>query len=62
MPDANGRNRIKNMLWAAFFAGVFAGGLIGLGAMCLCVVSGDESRREEMREAELQSEIRNKET
>ena len=39
------------MAWAAFFVGVFFGGFIGLGAMCLCVVSGDESRREELRAA-----------
>ena len=38
------------MIWAAFFAGMFMGGLLGLSVMCLCVVSGDESRREEMME------------
>ena len=37
------------MIWAAFFAGMFFGGFIGLGAMCLFVVSSDESRREELR-------------
>ena len=39
------------MIWAAFFAGMMVGGFVGLAAMCLCVVSGDESRREEWREA-----------
>ena len=39
------------MIWAAFIGGMLFGGFIGLGAMCLCVISGDESRREEMREA-----------
>ena len=39
------------MIWTAFFAGLFFGGFIGLGAMCLFVVSGDESRREELRAA-----------
>ncbi len=39
------------MIWAAFFVGMFLGGFIGLGAMCLFVVSGDESRREELRAA-----------
>ena len=39
------------MIWAAFIGGMLFGGFIGLGAMCLCVVSGDESRREELREA-----------
>lgn len=38
------------MIWAAFFAGLFVGGLIGLGTMCLFVVSGDASRCEKCRE------------
>jgi len=38
------------MIWAAFFIGLFVGGFVGLGVMCLCVVSGDESRREELME------------
>ena len=36
------------MIFAAFIIGMFVGGFIGLGAMCLCVISGDESRREEL--------------
>ena len=44
------------MIWTAFFAGLFFGGFIGLGAMCLFVVSGDESRREELRAAEANAE------
>ena len=39
------------MIWAAFFVGLVIGGCFGLGVMCLLVVSGDESRREEWREA-----------
>ena len=38
------------MTWVAFFAGLFLGGMVGLFTMCLCVISGDESRREELRE------------
>ena len=38
------------MIYAAFFVGLFVGGFVGLGTMCLLVVSGDESRREELRE------------
>ena len=38
------------MIWAAFFVGLFFGGFIGLGTMCLFVVSGNESRCEECRE------------
>ena len=40
------------MIWAAFFVGLVIGGCVGLGVMCLLVVSGDESRREEWREAQ----------
>lgn len=39
------------MIYAAFFVGLFVGGFVGLGTMCLFVISGDESRREELREA-----------
>jgi len=39
------------MILAALIGGMLFGGFVGLGAMCLCVVSGDESRHEEMREA-----------
>ena len=44
------------MIYAAFFIGLFVGGFVGLGAMCLCVVSGDESRREELRAAKANTE------
>ncbi len=47
------------MTWAAFFVGMFVGGFIGLGAMCLCVVSGDESRREELRTEKADTEQKN---
>ena len=40
------------MNWLFFAIGVFAGGMIGVFVMCLCVVSGQESRREEQREHE----------
>ncbi len=36
------------MVWTAFFVGLFVGGFVSFGAMCLCVISGDESRREEL--------------
>ena len=39
------------MIWAAFIGGMMVGGFIGIVVMCLCVISGDESRREEWREA-----------
>ena len=39
------------MIYAAFFVGLFVGGFVGLGTMCLLVISGDESRMEELREA-----------
>ena len=44
------------MIYAAFFIGLFVGGFVGLGAMCLCVVSGDESRREELIAAKANAE------
>ena len=34
----------------AFIIGTMVGGVIGVVTMCLCVVSGEESRREEQRE------------
>ena len=40
------------MIWAAFFVGLVIGGCFGIGVMCLRVGSGDESRREEWREAQ----------
>ncbi len=38
------------MGWVLFFTGLFLGSLAGVAAMCLCAVSGMESRREEERE------------
>ena len=35
------------MIFAAFIIGMYVGGFVGLEAMCLCVISEDESRREE---------------
>ena len=35
------------MNWVFFGIGMLAGGLAGVVTMCLCVVSGQESRREE---------------
>ena len=37
------------MTWLAFFVGMVVGGTIGVIAMCLCIVSGEESRREEQK-------------
>ncbi len=34
-----------NLLW--FFGGMLLGGILGVFVMCLCVVSGEASRREE---------------
>ncbi len=36
--------RRKNM--AGFFIGLFVGGFIGLTCMCIFIISGEESRRE----------------
>ncbi len=36
--------------WIAFVLGLMIGGVVGVFTMCLCVVSGRESRREERRE------------
>lgn len=30
-----------------FVLGCFVGGIVGVGVMCLCVISGQESRMEE---------------
>ncbi len=38
------------MNWLFFLLGMMAGGFVGVVAMCLCIVSGRESRREEQRE------------
>ena len=38
------------MNWLFFGIGVFVGGIIGVTAMCVFFVSGEESRREERRE------------
>jgi hypothetical protein len=38
------------MSWIMFGIGVMVGGMVGVVTMCLCVVSGRESRREEQRE------------
>ena len=35
--------------WVSFLLGVIVGGMLGVTVMCICVVSGEESRREEMR-------------
>ena len=32
------------MIFAAFIIGMFVGGFVGLGAMCLCVISGGGAR------------------
>ena len=56
LPDWKERDKVT---WAAFFVGMFVGGFIGLGAMCLCVVSGDESRREELRTEKADTEQKN---
>ena len=38
------------MEWILFFAGMLVGGLVGVFLMCLCVLAGEESRREERRD------------
>ncbi len=38
------------MNWLFFLLGMMAGGVVGVVAMCLCIVSGRESRREEQME------------
>lgn len=40
------------MNWLFFWAGLMIGGMAGVVTMCLCVVSGSESRREERMEKE----------
>ena len=35
------------MNWLFFGIGLMVGGMAGVVTMCLCVVSGEESRREE---------------
>ena len=35
------------MSWLFFGAGLMIGGMAGVVTMCLCVISGEESRREE---------------
>ncbi len=38
------------MNWLFFLLGMMAGGAVGVVTMCLCVVSGRESRYEEQEE------------
>ena len=38
------------MEWILFFAGMLVGGLVGVFLMCLCVLAGEETRREEHRD------------
>ncbi len=38
------------MNWLFFLLGMMAGGVVGVMAMCLCIISGQESWREEQRE------------
>ena len=38
------------MEWILFFAGMLVGGLVGVFLMCLCVLVGEEARREERRD------------
>ena len=38
------------MAWVTFFIGLMIGGVLGTVILCLCIVSGEESRREEARE------------
>ena len=35
------------MNWLFFGLGTMVGGVVGVITMCLCIVSGEESRREE---------------
>ena len=41
------------MNWVSFGIGLFLGGMLGVFIMCLCFVSGEESRREEQMEQQL---------
>ena len=41
------------MNWLSFGIGLFLGGMLGVFVMCLCVVSGEASRREEQLEQQL---------
>ena len=38
------------MEWILFFAGMLVGGGLGVFLMCLCVLAGEETRREEHRD------------
>ena len=40
------------MNWLFLGIGMMIGGMAGVVTMCLCVVSGEESRREERMESE----------
>ena len=40
------------MNWVFFGIGMMLGGMVGVVTMCLCIVSGEESRREESLEIE----------
>ena len=44
------------MNWLFFGIGMLVGGTVGVVTMCLCVVSGEESRREERLESKMKKE------
>ena len=41
--------RIGIMHWLSFIGGIFVGAALGVFAMCLCAVAGEEDRRERRR-------------
>ena len=43
------------MNWLSFGIGLMIGGILGVLVMCLCVVSGEASRREEQMEQQLRT-------
>ena len=43
------------MNWLSFGIGLFLGGMMGVFVMCLCIVSGEESRREEQIEQQFKT-------
>lgn len=47
------------MNWIFFGIGMMVGGIAGVVTMCLCVVSGAESRREERIENEAEKRVFN---
>ena len=45
------------MEWLLLVAGMLLGSVFGVFIMCLCIVAGEESRREERRDAYEKKEL-----